>query len=837
MFSFLGLSFAQDDSGPLFPDQKSEKPPVPATSPTTSAPGPGVDEGPQIELKKIKGSRSVKIKYTKVKPVSAKKVISAAKIEANSDRSQWLLGDLEIEGQRKIEKDAILAKLKAKKGENFTSAEVREDILSVFSLGYFDNVEAFTEETPQGVKLTYRVLEKPSINEITFEGINELKVEEVSEASGLKNYQIFNSAKVKEAVEKIRKFYEEKGYLLAKVDSEVVEVKKNETVKVIFKVVENEKVKVKKITFLGNQKLKDGFLKSRIATKEAGFFSVMSNSGSYKQDAFERDILILRQIYWSQGYVQVKIDRPQVYVTPDKKSLYITIRIEEGEQYYVGEIDFAGDLLFPREELMNEVELKDNNVFAVDVMQKDISRLQAKYGDLGYAFANVNPRYTFNEKEKKVDLVFEFEKGNKVYFGRINTVGNSKTRDKVVRRELKIIEGDLYNETNKRQSQENIQRLGFFDEVNFKTSTPADNPDILNIDIVVKERNTGQITLGAGYGTSQGFTLQGSINQTNFRGLGQNLGASLDLSDTRKLYSLKFTEPYLNDTKWTVGFEIYSSNNSGRLNYDINKLGGSVLLGHPISENTKGYFRYRYDKSDLKAVADTDFDLFPLDSASGETSSGTVIFEYDTRNDRFSPSKGVFSDISFEYAGLGGQLKYTETRFRAQYYKKLFWDVVWRNSLLVSNLETLEADRPIPFSELYLLGGPYSLRGYYSSTVGTRRFSNKIYGNNLTRYPGNIPLANKLAYTPFGGTKQVMYQTELQYPLIQEAGIMGVVFYDIGQAENQITSENFYSDMGIGLRWFSPLGPLRFEWGWPLNRDPDYHKEPVVFEFSIGTPF
>jgi outer membrane protein insertion porin family len=752
---------------------------------------------------------------------------------ACAQSSSFVVSEIQVLGHRKVEKDAILEKVKIKVGENYNSSRTREDILNIFSLGYFQFVDISTDSNR---RLIIEVIEKPSISEIVYEGLEDQKKEDVAEASGLKTYEIYNPTKVKQAVEKIRKFYEEKGFLLAKVDSHSEEIKKDESVKITFKIVENEKVKVKKITFLGNTKLKDGFLKGRMATQEMGYFTGISNSGAYKQDAFERDILILRSLYWNQGYIKVNIDRPQVYVTPDKTSLYITFRIEEGEQYYVGDIDFSGDLLFSRDELMQTTQIKDSEIFAIDIMQKDILDLQAKYGDLGYAFANVNPKYTFDEKEKKVNLVFDFEKGNKVYFGRINVVGNVKTRDKVVRRELKIKEGELYNETRKRQSQENVQRLGYFDELNFKTSVSPDNPDILNLDVAVKERSTGQIQFGAGYGTSAGFTLTGSVTQSNFLGKGQTLSASLDLSDERKVYSFRFTEPYFRDTLWTVGFDVYSSSNTGRVNYDVNKVGASVLFGHPLGEFFKGYFKYRYDKTSLRANEETDPDLFPLDTASGETSSGTFILEYDTRNDRFSPSKGVLSDISYEYAGLGGQLKFSELRLRTQYYKNIFWDVVWRNSLKYSQLQTLVEGRDVPFSELYLMGGPYSLRGYVTSSIGKRKYSNKIRKELDERFPRSTN-NEKLAFTPFGGTKEMIYQTEILYPLIKEAGVMGVFFYDVGQAEDEIRADNFASDIGMGIRWFSPLGPLRFEWGWPLNRDPDYHREPVVFEFSIGSPF
>ncbi|HWU43607.1 MAG TPA: outer membrane protein assembly factor BamA, partial [Bdellovibrio sp.] len=449
--------------------------------------------------------------------------------EAENAHSGLTIKTIEITGNRKIEKDAITAKLISKIGDEYSAPHIREDVEALFKLGYFNDIEVNRTVTGKDVALTYKFLEKPSVAEITYEGNSEIKSEDIADAAGLKAYQLLNMAKVKEAVEKIQKLYEDKGYFLAKIDAEVETITKDETVRLIFKIHENDKVKVKKITFLGNKNLTDRDLKGKMLTQEGGFFSGMSGSGQYKQEMFERDVQILRFAYYNQGYVQAKVDRPQVTVTPDKKNIYITIHIEEGEQYSVGDVDFAGDLLFSKEELGSAIKIDKNGVFAYDVLQKDISELTAKYGDLGYAYANVIPRTRFNDKERKVDLVFEFDKGSKVYFGKINVVGNSKTRDKVLRRELKVHEGELYNETRRRQSLENIQRLGFFEEVNFKTSVDPDHTEVMNVDINVKERNTGQIQLGAGYGTSQGFTLQGSVNQSNFLGKGQNLGASLNL--------------------------------------------------------------------------------------------------------------------------------------------------------------------------------------------------------------------------------------------------------------------------------------------------------------------
>lgn len=761
---------------------------------------------------------------------------------AAANPSGLVIKNIEVAGNRKIEKDAILTKIISKVRDAYSAQNIREDVEALFKLGYFNDIQVDRQVSGKDVTLTYTVLEKPSIVEIAYEGNSEVKSDDIADATGIKAYQLLNMTKVKEAVEKVQKLYEDKGFFLAKVEAEVQVLKKDETVRLVFKIRENDKVKVKKITFLGNKHMGDDQLKSKMLTKEGGFFSAVSGSGQYKQEMFERDVQILRFLYWNQGYVQAKVDRPQVTVTPDKKTIYITIRIDEGEQYDVGDVDFAGDILFPKQELYEAIKIDDNGVFAYDVLQKDISELTAKYGDLGYAYANVIPRTAFNAKERKVNLIFEFDKGSKVYFGRINMVGNTKTRDKVIRRELKIHEGELYNETRRRQSLENIQRLGFFEEVNFKTSVDPERTEIMNVDIAVKERNTGQIQLGAGYGTSQGFTLQGSINQANFLGKGQNLGASLNLSNTGSYYSLSFTEPYFNDTLWSVGADLYQSANTARLDFDEDHRGGAIRFGHPIAEYTRGYLRYKYDDTQLSKKYDsdgkliTDPDLFPLDTASGVTSSVTATLEYDTRNDRQMPTKGIFTSGSFEYAGLGGDLKFTRGNATFRYYLNLFWDVVWRNNITYARIDSLEGQQ-VPFSELYLLGGPYSLRGYRSYRVGKMKFSKTIFDKIKADDPTmSDEEATKRAMRFYGGTQQAMYQTELQFPLVKEAGIMGAGFFDIGAADDVISDNNLFADVGFGIRWYSPIGVLRFEWGFPLNRDPLY-QDATVFEFSIGPSF
>jgi len=787
----------------------------------------------------------------------AKTPKSKKPVEVATPTIEYKISKIEVTGNHKIESDAVLSHVKSKVGENYSSDTIKEDVMALFKTGFFYDIRVDRKIAGKECALTYIVVEKPSISEIAFTGANELKTEELLEASGLKAFEILNQSKIHDATEKIQKLYEDKGYFLAKIEPRVEDDKKDETVKIVFDIKENDKVKVKKITFLGNEKLKDGFLKQRLATSETGFFSFVSGSGAYKQDAFDRDVTLLRFIYFNEGYVQVKIDRPQVYVTPDKKSIYITIRIEEGEQFDVGDIDFSGDLLFSREELGSVVKINKQKVFSYDTLQKDLGELQAKYGDLGYAFANVIPRTRINEKERKVDITFEFDKGNKVYFGQINVVGNSKTRDKVVRRELKIFEGELYNETRKRQSQEAVQRLGFFEDVVFKTSTPPDKPDILNIDISVKERNTGSIQLGAGYGSATGFSLQGQVQQANFLGKGQKMGAGVNISTLYNTYFVNFTEPHLSDSDYSVGFDLYQSQ-ANRYDYTELIAGGAVRLGHPITEFLSATLRYRYDKTILGNVEASDaggfphnitdypgappagatpaVGLFPIYTNGGDTGSVTAQMEYDKRNDRINPSDGIYSSASLEYAGIGGSLNYTKGSAAFRFFKKVFWEVVWRNNLSYSAIAS-NSDQPVPFNQKFLLGGPYSLRGYRFAKVGRAVYS-QFYADwwNVIQ-PGLSPNDLHTQGTrSVGGSQQALIQSEFEFPLIQEAGIKGVAFYDVGAADDDLNSSNIYADMGFGFRWFSPIGPLRFEWGFPLNSNP-LSPDPVEFQFSIGAPF
>ncbi len=755
--------------------------------------------------------------------------------DLSGERRSPKIYKISIKGQKRIEAAAIEAKLISKAGDSYCKSHISEDVKSIFAMGFFYDITVDKKKNSKGIQLIYSVVEKPPILKISYAGNSEVDDDELEEATGIKAFEILNLSKVQKGIEKIQKIYEDKGYYLARISYETKKMPRKDGVDLKFKIEENDRVTVKKITFLGNKHISEEELKTIMMTREGGFFSFVSGSGAYKKEDFDRDLHALNFLYLNQGFAQVKIESPLITVTPDKKGIFITFHVQEGEPFNIGSVNFTGDLLFTDEELSQSIETKKGLVFAYDRLQRDLLALQAKYGDRGYAFTNPIPRTRIMEEEHLIHVTFEIDKGQKVYIGEINVKGNSKTRDKVVRRELLIHEGELYNETKKRESLAAIRRLGFFEEVNFIQSTPKNELNIVNIDIQVKERQTGSIQMAAGYSDLQGLILNGQVSQTNLLGRGQKLSAALSWAKQEQIFNVNFTEPYLFRSKWLVGFDVYKTRRRRITLYDENRMGTGFRMGHPLAPYLRGIIGYKIDDTKLTLEPEGDPDLFPVETANGLTSALTFFLIYDKRNDRFMPTAGLYGDMSLEYAGLGGDRKYVKGTASLRYYKNVFWDVVLRNNLNYGVLTSNSSDPP-PFDELFLLGGPNTLRGFEWLTIGRRRFSKKVFEALVDA--GYSPAEAELrARRPFGGRQQLYYQVELQKPLIKDAGILGVLFYDVGAAENSIDFSKMRSNVGFGFRWFSPIGPLRFEFGFPLEPKEELGEDSSVFHFSIGSPF
>jgi outer membrane protein insertion porin family len=734
---------------------------------------------------------------------------------------------IRVEGLKRIEEPAVLAKISSQPGQLVDAEKIHRDIQSIFAMGFFEDIAVSSKDVDSTrVELIIGVRERPVISDIVFEGNEKISTDDLKEVGKLKAWSILDVNRVKDDVSAIQKHYEEKGYYLARVTYRVEPIKdKTDEVRLVFQVQDFEKVEIKKITFLNNKRFSDRQLKQVLQeTQEGGNFS-LGGSGSFKEGALKQDLQRLTYWYLEHGYVKFRFETPVITVSDDKKWVFISIYVDEGEQYKMGTEDFSGDLLFPKEELHGELSLLSGETFSISRRNQDIQRLTEKYQDLGYAFTNVVPKMAINDDTRTVDIDYSFEKGDLVYFGKITVIGNSKTHDKVIRRELRIEEGELYSGSRLRIARENVERLGFFapGEVLFNTSSPADEPNVLNLEIQVKERSTGTITLGAGYGTVQKFFFTTQVSEINVAGKGQSLSLSANYSADRvtRSVNLGFTDPYAFDTRWSAGFDVFAINFPIPNRYLTRKLGFDFRVGHPIGDYTNLFVTYKNEGLRITEVHDLNTDT-ALDT--GILSSVVFSMIRDRRNNRFETTTGNYQSASLETAGvlgLSGDKTFVKVGLNNRYYKRLIGDLVFRNNLEFGQLSPA-GGRGVPPAERYFLGGPNNLKGYEFFSVGPTR------------------MTSTGAREPQGGLVQMLALFELEYPIIREAGLKSVLFYDAGNAFNEFpgtgsTPFTLRQDAGFGIRWFSPIGPLRFEWGFPIKGRPG--ESPTVFQFFIGPPF
>ena len=754
---------------------------------------------------------------------------SSKTVATKSDKSEKIFSgkdeigpikEIRVAGEKKIEKDAVLAKLKSKVGDTAKRSLIAQDIKATHALGYFDDVQV---DYDNGILLV-TVKERPTITKIDFDGNDQISSSDLKDVIKLKEYSILDVNKVKEDIQLIQKHYEDKGFYLARVTHEVKKTDKPDEIELIYRVSDYDKVRIKKITFINNKRFEDNKLKNVLRnTKEGNFFSWISSSGSFKESAFKQDMSVLTYFYLNEGYVKFRYENPVVTVSEDKKWLFISIYVDEGERYNVGEIDFGGDLLFEKPDLHETTQMRTGQIFRIGKRNEDIQKLTEKYQDLGYAFVNVNPKMNIHDENLTVDVKYDFEKGNLVHFGDINILGNTKTRDKVIRRELRIREGELFHGTRLRVSRERIERLGFFapGEVVVNTITRKDNKDIVDVEITVKERSTGTITVGMGYGSIQKFFFTTQVSEINLFGRGHNLSLSGQYASDRRSrsVSLSFTEPYFMDTNWSTGADGYLVSFPIPGRYLEYKRGFDLRFGHPlINDDIMAFITYKFEYLKRDEIR---YDIDPsieVTDDMGYLSSVGLSLVRDVRNNRFETTRGNYQSLSSEFAGngVGGNKDFTKLTGEVRFYYPLTDDITFRTKFEAGHI-LRTTQRNIPPSEKFYLGGPNNLKGYETFSVSPRNERG----------------------TPLGGVSEVVYVAEFEAPLIKEAGLKFVTFFDFGNSFANFHELSSFAEMkkdaGFGFRWFSPIGPLRFEWGFPIAPRPD--ESNVVFNFFIGPPF
>jgi outer membrane protein insertion porin family len=724
--------------------------------------------------------------------------------------------EVEIKGNRRVEADAIKAQIGTKAGEVLKPDQLRQDLRAVYDMGYFYDVRIDLEEAPGGVKVIFGVEERPAIKEVEISGNKALETSQVREAIDIKPYSILNVKKLSEAVRRVQALYREKGYYNAKITYQTEELPEHQA-KLVFEIEEGEKVTIAEIAFSGNEAFPSGKLRGLMTTKEKGWFSWLTGSGILKEDVLETDLTKISAFYYNHGYIKAQVGKPEI--VREEHWIRITIPVSEGPQYRLGKVCLAGDLVKPVDELYKMLKIPSEEIYNREVIRADILRLTDVYADEGYAFAEIVPRVEVREEERKVDLTFDINKGSKVYFERIVIAGNTKTRDKVIRRELRVYEGELFSGSGLRLSNTLLQRLQFFEDVNMNTTRgSADN--LMNLEIKVKERPTGVFSIGAGYSSVEQLIAMAEIRQDNLFGRGERLALRAHFGAISRQYSLSFTEPYLLDSRVSFGIDAYNWELQ-YIDYTKATQGGGLRFAYPLSDWTTVGVSYRFDDSDVTLdKATTNPILLDLKGRT-VTSSVASYVRRDSRNRIFDPSEGSVNELSVEYAGLGGDSNFTRYIASSGWYVPLVWDMVFFARGKVGYIQQIGGGpHAVPLYERFYLGGMNTVRGFQYYTISPRT-------------PDGFYV---------GGNKMLLFNFELQFPIVRDAGLMGVFFYDAGNAfglpPDNIGGFDLFDlrdSAGAGFRWFSPIGPLRIEWGKNLHPKPG--EDSSNWEFAIGQQF
>lgn len=729
---------------------------------------------------------------------------------------------IEVKGNTMTSADSITSMINSRVGSYYNRDVVHQDVKTLFDTGRFSDVWVDKVPAGAGVTLVFNVTEKPVIGKISFEGNKKIKTKTLKEKITVEQYTQLNNAQLVESISKIEELYRKKDYNLAQVDYEIKQTDEGES-ELVFKITENAKVYINKVNFVGNKVFKDKELRKVVKSKKKGAFSFVTHSGKLREELLEADIALLQRHYLMNGYLRIAIAPPNVEVTKDKKYIYITYTLEEGKQYRIRNVGVGGDILTTPEELKAKLKTESGTIYNQQTVEEDLQTLTMMYGNEGYAFANVRPVPDIHDDEEVVDLNFVVEKGKRIRIEKINITGNDVTRDKVIRRELKIKENDLYNQEAVQMSKIKLMQLGYFENVDISTPRGS-RDDTLILNINVEEKPTGTFNIGAGFSTVDKFIFSASVSKNNFFGYGWSGQISAELSSRRQLFYLQLTDPYFLDTNWILGLSGY------RMVYrypefDRKSFGGGLTLGRRLFDYSSVSLGYRYEDVEVTGFSPIVPQVF-RNNASGITSEVSLTLSHDTRDNRIMPSKGTFNTVSTELSGskLGGDNDYFRTSYNTRFYLPIKWGFVARFNGRISYIKSLNT-QPVPLYERYFLGGVNSLRGFYPLSVGPKiRIPSRPDGGD-----------EEFVY---GGNKELLFNVELEMPLYEAGGFKGVVFFDAGNAyaENQNFSlTNMKADYGFGLRWNSPMGPLRFEWGFPINKSPG--DQSVVFNFTIGSFF
>ncbi|WP_194721373.1 outer membrane protein assembly factor BamA [Noviherbaspirillum malthae] len=740
--------------------------------------------------------------------------------------------DIRVEGIQRTEAGTVFSYLPVRVGETYTDEKGAAAIKALYATGFFKDVRIEVE----GDVLVVMIEERPAIAGVDFSGTKEFEKDQLTKALkdiGLGESRIFDRALVDRAEQELKRQYLSRGLYGVQITTTVTPIERNR-VNISFAVDEGEVTRIKQINIIGNKAFSEKELLSLLNLRTPGWFTWYTKADQYSKQKLTGDIEALRSYYLNRGYLEMQVESTQVSITPDKKDIYITININEGEKYTVSGVKLEGEMLGREGELRSLVQLQPGDVYSGEKLAESVKKITERMGNFGYAFANVNANPDINREKREVSFTVLIDPGKRVYVRRINIAGNTKTRDEVVRREFRQFEDSWYDGEKIRLSRDRVDRLGYFTEVGIETPEVPGTTDQVDLNMSVKEKPTGNILLGAGFSSSEKVMLTGSIQQANAFGSGNTLGVDVNTSRRNRTIALTQSTPYFTDDGVSRSYEVFLRTtrppevNTG--DYVVKTTGANVKFGVPFSEVDTVFFGAGVERTQVTTYTGVPgfndspelYKRYVQDFGNGTEATTTsfpltAAWQRDNRDSALVPTTGRYQRVNFEVAPTGS-LKYYRAVYQHQYFTPILRAITLALNGEIDYGRGL-GGKPYPIFKNFYAGGIGSVRGYEGSSLGPKASNGD----------------------PLGGASRIIANVELQFPFPgsgNDRTLRWFTFFDAGNvyaegAKFQVSDLRY--SVGAGISWVSPIGPLKLSFGVPLNKKEDDRKQ--SFQFQLGTGF
>ena len=742
--------------------------------------------------------------------------------------SQDKIADIVVRGCRVLDKDVILMRTNIKTGDIYTPSKINADLKNIYALGYFDDVKVKVTDVPSGKQIIFDVKERPRIQAISVKGEDAIDADDILAAVNTKKGAVMNPKVLSDDLNTLREMYRKEGYYNAKIDYNIEG--EGAQARLNLNINEGKKLYIEGIKIEGAKQLDPDEVKAQLALTERGWLSWFTKTGVLKEELLERDAAAILAYYGNRGFIDAKVGEPELDIQED--GIYVTFKVQEGDRYKVGKVSFQGDLIVKKSrlrELVTADDMADGGEYLDrSLLREDMKAVSNFYSNYGYAYADANIKFDQHKDDKSVDITFIISKRQKVHIRRVIIEGNAKTRNNVILREMRLADGDQFSGSKLQRSIVRLNKLDYFSEVDIEP-VPTGDPGEMDLKVKVKDKNTGMVSGGIGYSTSDSVFVSAKITERNLFGRGMEFSLNGGWSSKTISYGLSFYDPRINDTLWGGGFNTYWRNDDYN-DYDKQTIGGVLSAGYPLGEYTHFYTNYRLDFYTISEVEDTAADAIKDIEGDNWSSVITAGVKRDTTNKAFNPSTGTVNNFVVEMGGgvLLGDDSFVKYTYDSNYFTPVFWDLVfhWKGS--AGFIHDNFGGGEMPVFERFYLGGINNVRGYDSREISPR---------------------DSESNDRIGGNKMFYMNFELLFPINEELGLVGVGFFDIGnswddgqsffydtkQADGKELFLGMYKSIGAGIRWFSPMGPIRVEYGYGLDKLEDSSRHKI--EFSMGQFF